>query len=187
MGLTAMKSARRNVGDNRGQRDRLPHPWLFGLAIIVAGAGLVALLAEANHPTGSATASAEPTGTDNTALALGQTVAKTEKAALDLGTNRVYRFRASHPGIYGLVAFILGSGVVALFILLTYLKSTFESPDLKVAMYDLVFGGLGGGIAAVLLAFAYTSSIRATLEPMKAGGVIGSAGSGLPPLQAAAE
>jgi hypothetical protein len=180
MGLTATKSAQDNG------RGRLPHPWLFGFAVVVAGAGLFALLAEANQPTESATTSAEPIGRDNTALALGETVATTEKAALDLGTSRVYRFRARHPWLYGLGAFILGSALAALFILLAYLKSTFESPDLKAAMYDLVFGGLGGGVAAALLAFAYTGAIRPTLQPMKAGGVIGSTGSAVAPLQAAA-
>ena len=67
-------------------------------------------------------------GDSPVALATGETVATAEKAALDLGTNRVYRFRLRHPFVYGLIAFILGGGLVAFATLLTYLKRLTKAP-----------------------------------------------------------
>jgi hypothetical protein len=172
MGLT-----RRRI-DNAG-RGRVRYAWLYGAAVAVAGGGLFALMAAPVYPPG-AFQGREPTGQpipdSPVTLAAGETVATAEKAALDLGTNRVYRFRRRHPFVYGLIAFIIGAGLVALAIVLTYLKSTYESPDLKAALYDFIIGGTGGGIAAVVLAFAYTGAIRRTLEPMRAAGIIGSSG-----------
>jgi protein-S-isoprenylcysteine O-methyltransferase Ste14 len=155
------------------------HPWLYGAAVAIAGGGMFALMAMPAHSNRTSQTSDDPAGKpigdSPVALAVGETVATAEKAALDLGTNRVYRFRLRHPFLYGLAALIAGAGVVAAFILLSFLRTTYESPDLKAALYSLIIGGTGGGIAGVALAFAYTGAIRRTLGPMQAAGVIGSA------------
>nr|WP_294530785.1 hypothetical protein [uncultured Rhodopila sp.] len=154
------------------------YSWLYGAAVAIAGGGLFALMTMPAHPDGASQRSEpaiKPIGDSPVALAAGNAVGTAEKAALKLGTNRVYRFRLRHPFLYGLAAFIAGAGVVAAFILLSVLKTTYESPDLKAALYDLIIGGAGGGIAAVVLAFAYTGAIRQTLKPMQAAGLTGSA------------
>ncbi len=171
MGLTG-----RSV--DRAVRGRVRHPWLYGAAVAIAGGGMFALLTMPVYPARASQTSdpaGKPIGDSPVALAVGETVATAEKAALDLGTNRVYRFRLRHPFLYGLAALIAGAGVVAAFILLSFLRTTYESPDLKAALYSLIIGGTGGGIAGVALAFAYTGAIRQTLGPMQAAGVIGSA------------
>ncbi len=105
-------------------------------------------------------------------LAVGQAASKAEETALGLGTNRIYWFRVRHPFVYGWAAFLIGGGIVALFTMTTYKNWSYEGVNLVAAFYEVVLGGLGGGIAAVLLAFAYTRSIRPTLAPMKADHVI---------------
>ncbi len=120
-------------------------------------------------------AHAKDTTPQTIALRLGQAATAVEETAIDLGTSRVYRFRRRHPVVYGLAAFILGSGFIAVFTMTTYKDWAYQSIDLKVALYQIIAGGLGGGIVAVMLAFAYTRAIRPTLPPMRAAGVIRSA------------
>jgi hypothetical protein len=90
--------------------------------------------------------------------------------AIDLGTNPIARLRLRHPYLYGLAAFILGGGFISFFTMTTYTNWAYEGVNLATAMYQIVFGGLGGGIVSVILAFAYAGSIRQTREPMKSNG-----------------
>jgi hypothetical protein len=101
------------------------------------------------------------------ALALGNAVATAEEAAIDLGTNRIYRLQARHPYLYGLAAFILGGGIVSIFTMTTYVNWTYEGVNLTRAVYQVVLGGLGGGIVFVILAFAYARSVKPTLGTME--------------------
>jgi hypothetical protein len=73
-------------------------------------------------------------------------------------------------------AFIAGGALATLFVAITFLQTTYDSPDLKAALYETVIGGLGGGLAAVILAFAYTAAIRPTLGAMQSAGIIGTGG-----------
>ncbi|WP_428488317.1 hypothetical protein [Rhodopila sp.] len=117
-------------------------------------------------------------------LALGETASKVEDTSVALGTNWIYRIRMRHPLLYGLGAFIIGSGLLAIFTMTTYKNWSFEGVNLKTAVYQVFWGGLCGGIVATALAFAYTSLIRPTLAPLKSAGVIGSEEStGAPPRQ----
>jgi hypothetical protein len=148
------------------------------VAILGAGGGIFVLLAARSRQDGT---SGNPVPGGDTAPALGEVEAKREKTALDPATNGVYRFRSRHPWLYGLGAFIVGGALAALFVAIPYLRTTYDSPDLKAALYETVFGGLGGGLAAVALAFAYTAAIRPTLGAMQSGGVIETAGSAIAP------
>jgi hypothetical protein len=96
-------------------------------------------------------------------LAIGEAAAKVETGAIRLATRRVYEFRTRHPWVYGLTAFILGGGFIGVFTMTTYTNWAFEGIDLKTAVYQVVFGSLGGGIAAVVLAFAYARTVRETI------------------------
>ncbi len=109
---------------------------------------------------------------NDAALALGEAAATAEKKALELGTNRIYRVRLRHPFLYGLTAFILGGGFVSIFTMTTYENWAYEGINLTTAVYQVVLGGLCGGLVAVMLAFVYAGSIRRTREPMKRGGII---------------
>jgi hypothetical protein len=107
-------------------------------------------------------------------LAIGEAVGRTEQRFIDLVTNRVYRLRRHHPWLYGLLAFVIGSAVVALFTMSTYKSWSFVSIDLTTAFYQVLLGGLGGGIALMVLAFSHTRTIEPTLVPMRDQGIIGS-------------
>jgi hypothetical protein len=115
------------------------------------------------------------------APALGEVEAELETGALGLGTNGAYRFRSRHPWLYGLSAFVAGGALAALFVAIPYLRTTYDSPDLKAWLYETVIGGLGGGLAAVVLAFAYAAAVRPTLEAMQASGIIDTGGSAIAP------
>jgi hypothetical protein len=106
------------------------------------------------------------------ALETGNVVGGAEEALLTMGTSRVYRFRLRHPWLYGIIAFIIGGGFISVFTMTTYTNWVYQSINLKVALYQVVFGGLGGGVVAVILAFAYTAAIRPTLPAMRSDGVI---------------
>jgi hypothetical protein len=94
--------------------------------------------------------------------AVGDAEMHAEDAALRMGTSRIYRLRTRHPLLYGLAAFVIGGGLVALFTMSTYANWAYQSIDLKVALYRVVLGGLGGGAVLVVLAFAYAASVRST-------------------------
>lgn len=106
------------------------------------------------------------------ALALGERISTVEDRAIGLATNRVYQFRVRHPALYGLAAFIIGGGLVTIFTITTYTNMAFEGVNMTTALHEVIFGGLGGGIASVLLAFAYTRTIGPTLGPLKSDGII---------------
>jgi hypothetical protein len=106
------------------------------------------------------------------ALELGNAVGGAEQAVLTAGTSRVYRFRRRHPWLYGIITFMIGGGFIAVFTMTTYKNLAFEGVNLKAAMYQIIFGGLGGGIATVILAFAYAGTIGKTLPAMKLSSVI---------------
>jgi hypothetical protein len=74
------------------------------------------------------------------------------------------RFGERHPWLLGLIAFVVGGGAVSFFTMTTYANWAYQSIDLKVALYQVVAGGVGGGVVAMILAFAYARTIRATLE-----------------------
>jgi hypothetical protein len=96
-------------------------------------------------------------------LAVGEAAAKVEAGIIRLATRRVYQFRVRHPWVYALIAFILGSSFIGVFTMTTYTNWEFEGIDLKTAIYQVVFGSLGGGIALVVLAFAYARTVRDTI------------------------
>jgi protein-S-isoprenylcysteine O-methyltransferase Ste14 len=100
-----------------------------------------------------------PSTTTKLALAAGSA----DDKAIGLITSPVYRFRVRHPMLYAAIAFVLGGAVVGLFTMTTYTNWAFEGIDLKTAFYQVIFGSLGGGIVLVILAFAYTATIRPTL------------------------
>ncbi len=99
-------------------------------------------------------------------IAVAEGIGKMEIKNLKRSTNRVYQFRMRHPYLYAGIAFILGGGLVVAFGGSTYLHDTYTSPNMTVAFHDLLAAGIGGGIAAALLAFGYTSTIRPTLGPI---------------------
>ncbi len=164
--------------------------WLDYWVVLVLGGGIFVLLTtpargdrfedEPGTTPEPAVATPEPAGT-TPAMALGTAEARVEDAALEDATNGVYRFRSRHPWIYGAGAFVLGSLLAAIFVAIPYLKTTYESADLTVAFHRLVIGGLGGGVAAVILAFAYTGAVRRTYRSRNAGGISGSSGSAIVP------
>jgi len=96
---------------------------------------------------------------DSIALALGEAISTIEEGAINLGTNRIYRFRLRHPVLYGLIAFILGGGFISIFTMTTYTNWAYEGIDLTTAFYQVVLGGLFGGLITVILAFAYAGTI----------------------------
>jgi hypothetical protein len=104
--------------------------------------------------------------------ALEKTVLGAEQAALTVGTSGVYRFRAGHPWLYGIIAFFLGGAVVSAFIISGYSNWVYEGINLKVALYKLVVGGVAGGIVGIILAFAVTRVFRTTLPALRSAGVI---------------
>jgi hypothetical protein len=95
--------------------------------------------------------------------AVGGAVMSAEDIALALSTSRLVRFRIRHPKVYGLLAFFIGGGVVALFTMSTYANWAYQSVDLRTALYQVVLGGLFGGLALLAAAFAYAAAIRSTL------------------------
>ncbi len=99
-----------------------------------------------------------------TVRVVGGAVIRGERKAVTLSTSRLVRFRVRHPFLYGLIAFVAGGGIVSLFTMSTYTNWAYQSIDLKVALYQVVFGGLGGGIALLVLAFLYAADIRQTLR-----------------------
>lgn len=107
------------------------------------------------------------------ALKLSEASASVEATLLNVSTNRIYRFRVRHPWVYGLIAFIIGGGAIAVFTMTTYKNWAYQSIDLKVALYQIIFGGLGGGIVAVALAFGYTAAVSPTVPALRASGLIG--------------
>ena len=167
------------MSKRKSERPRIVMTGLDYLVVLGAAGGIFALLSAQTQqvgPSENPDRMQMPVRGSDTAPASGEVEAKLEKSVLDSGTNGVYRFRSRHPWLYGLGAFILGGALAALFVTIPYLRTTYESPDLKAALYETVFGGLGGGLAAVALAFAYTAAIRPTLGAMQSGGIIETGG-----------
>jgi hypothetical protein len=92
-------------------------------------------------------------------LKAGETAAAVEDGFIRTSTSGVWRFRQRHPIVYGLLAFVLGGGFIAVFTMTTYSNWAYDGVDLKAAVYQIVFGGLGAGIISVVLAFAYTAAV----------------------------
>lgn len=105
------------------------------------------------------------------AAALGETIANAEEKAIDFATRRVYRFRLHHPYLYGLAAFIVGGAVISIFTMTTYTNWAFEGVNLTTAVYQTLFGGLGGGVASAILAFGYAANVKGTRAPAKSAAV----------------
>ncbi len=106
------------------------------------------------------------------ALGVGEAVTSAEDALLTSTPNGLYQFRMRHPWLYGIIAFVLGGGLVAVFTMTRYTNWVYESINLKVALYQVIFGGLAGGIAAVLLAFGFARILRNTLSGSSSTGLI---------------
>jgi hypothetical protein len=75
-------------------------------------------------------------------------------------THPVYRLRMRHLFAYGLIAFVIGPAALGLLTMTTYGTWAYEGINLKTALYQVIFGSLGGGNVAVVLAFAYIRSGR---------------------------
>lgn len=112
------------------------------------------------------------TNRQNIARTLGQRFASVEAWAIDLGSRRVYSLRLLHPWLYGLLAFVIGGFVVGSFTMTTYANWAYEGVNLRIAFWQVVGGSIGGGLANVILAFAYARTIRPTLPAMAASGII---------------
>jgi hypothetical protein len=91
---------------------------------------------------------------------LGALEIKAEAVGVTVATKGVAGLRGRHPWLYGIAAFVVGGAVATLFILSAYKYWAFETVDLKAAMYNVVFGGLGAGVASVALAFGYARLAR---------------------------
>jgi hypothetical protein len=95
-----------------------------------------------------------------------RTIGRVEMAAEDSVLRLVIigmpRFRDRHPIWYGALAFVIGGGIVALFTMSTYAWWVHYPIDVVTAVYQIVAGGLFGGVAAVLLAFATARTLRST-------------------------
>jgi hypothetical protein len=95
-----------------------------------------------------------------------RTILQAEQTAEDgvirLATQRLLHFRQRHPLLYGLIAFVLGGALVSLFVLSPYVAWLFDgyAVDYVTALRRLIVGGLGGGLAALVLAFLYARSLR---------------------------
>jgi hypothetical protein len=109
-------------------------------------------------------------------LVVGEAAAAAEAAALGAMINPVYRLRMRHPLLYGLIAFVMGGGIVALFTMSTYGNWAYEGIDLKLAFYQVIFGSIGGGLVMTVLAFAYIRTIRPSIAPMAADRITASRG-----------
>ena len=95
-----------------------------------------------------------------------------QKTSAAMNFHGIYWFRIRHPFVYGLSAFIIGGGFVAIFTMTTYKNWDFEGIDLVTAFYQIIAGGLGGGIITAALAFVYTGAIGPGIPPMKSANVI---------------
>jgi len=104
---------------------------------------------------------------DHSVRSVGNAVIVADEALLTFATSRVYRFRARHPWLYGMIAFVLGGGLVAIFTMSTYKNWAYESIDLTIVLRQVILGGLGGGIVAIVLAFAYANTVRDTMPAMR--------------------
>jgi hypothetical protein len=82
-----------------------------------------------------------------------------EDGALSLMTSGVVRFGTRHPLIYAALAFIIGGGIVSLFTMSTYAWWVHYPIDVVTPLYQTVIGGVAGGIAMVIVAFAYRRSL----------------------------
>jgi hypothetical protein len=109
----------------------------------------------------------DPAREDSIALSIGKAISTVEAGAINLGTNRIDRFRLRHPVLYGFIAFVLGGGLVSIFTMTTYTNWAYEGIDLTTAVYQVVLGGLSGGIAAAILAFAYAATVGRTREGIR--------------------
>jgi hypothetical protein len=89
-----------------------------------------------------------------------------EDATVRVMTRGVLRFSRRHPFWYGLIGFVLGGGLVGVFVLTTYLRWTLYAVDVDFAteLYQLVGGGLGGGVVGVAVAFLYAASLRELVD-----------------------
>jgi hypothetical protein len=108
---------------------------------------------------------------NNPALEIGSKAGAAEDAAIAFGANRVYQMRARHPVLFGLIAFVFGSVVLAAFTITAYRNWTFEGVDLVTATYVVVIGSFLGGVAAVAAGFAYARTIGPTVQAMRADGI----------------
>jgi uncharacterized iron-regulated membrane protein len=111
------------------------------------------------------------TGKQQAALAIAKKIATVEDKAINRGTKGIYRLRMRHPYLYGFAAFVLGGGLISIFTMTTYTNWAYEGVNLSTALHQIIFGGLGGGIVAVILAFAYAGSIGRTREGMTSTGI----------------
>jgi hypothetical protein len=85
-----------------------------------------------------------------------------EDGIVHMMTSGVYRLSRRHPFWYGLIGFVVGGGLVGVFVLTTYLRWTLFAVDVDfaTALYQLVGGGLCGGAVGVALVFLYARSLR---------------------------
>ncbi len=97
------------------------------------------------------------------AMATGDRVAEVEDGVIRRGTAGVYRFRVRHPWVYGLIAYIIGSGLIAIVTVISYGSWAFQGVNLKAAVYELVGGAFAGGVVMVVLAFSYARTVRPTI------------------------
>ena len=104
---------------------------------------------------------------------IGEKESAAEDGAIGLASSRVYRLRAGHPVLFGVIAFVVGAFVLGAFTMTTYGNWAFEGVNLVTALWQVICGSLGGGIAAVIAAFAYAHTLRPTMGAMQADGITG--------------
>jgi hypothetical protein len=142
--------------------DGRPREMLSRRAHIVA-VKIKGMVMELIKTTGEPTVRRRGERSQQSALEPGNAASSSEKVLLTGVTSRIYHFRTRHPWLYAMIAFFVGGGLVAIFTATTYENWSYESIDLTTALYQVVFGGFGGGIVTVILAFAYAAAIRTTI------------------------
>ena len=109
------------------------------------------------NPDLSTAATPIATGASPSRLAVGET--RLEDAVVNTTTRRVHRFSINHPLAYYLLAFVIAGGLISGFTASTYVWWVNYPIDVVTAFYQMLIGGVCGGIVGVLLAALYKRSM----------------------------
>lgn len=101
---------------------------------------------------------------DDLPFKVGERMGRIEDAFVRLGTEGVYRFRERHAFWFALIAYLVGSGLIAIVTVMSYGNWSYVGINLTAAVYELVGGAFAGGVTAMVLAFGYARTVRPILS-----------------------